>query len=105
MDAQITTTSEEATEAQLRRTTSDRIDQRKPAYLIVRKCGGLAAFCRDFGFKTSTVHSWLLRGLVPSRQREFPEVGRVSIQAWIIHRANELGIDLEAADFIEQDIA
>lgn len=89
---------------QLRRTTSERIDQSKPAYLIVRKCGGLAAFCRWYGFKTSTVHSWLLSGLIPSRQRDFPEIGRASIQAWILHRSKQLGHEVEPGDFIEHEV-
>lgn len=88
----------------LRRTTSEQIDQTKPAYRVVRKCGGLAAFCRDFDFKPSTVHSWMVRGIIPSRQRDFPGVGRVSVQAWIIHRAKQLELDLEPADFIEREI-
>ena len=37
-------------------TTSDRIDQTAPAYIVVDKWGGLAEFCRDTGWPTSTVH-------------------------------------------------
>lgn len=91
-----------------RRTTSDRIDQSSPAYRVVKKAGGLAQFCRDFDFKTSTVHSWLLRGLIPSRTRHDPTIGRtVSYQAYIIHRGRELDppVDYLPEDFVEGESA
>lgn len=88
---------------QPRRTTSDNIDQTKPAYLIIQKGGGLSAFCRDYDFPTSTVHSWMLSGLIPSRTRDTPE-GRISYQAWIMRRSEELGHGIAPEDFIEAAI-
>lgn len=47
-------------------TTSDRIDKEAPAYVVVDKFGGLAEFCRITGWPTSTVHDWLVKGLIPA---------------------------------------
>lgn len=89
-----------------RRITSDRIDTDSPAYRVVHvKGGGLTKFCEDFDFPTSTVQSWLERGLVPSRTRFLESAGKtVSYQAYIIARGRELDppIEYEPLDFVEQ---
>lgn len=58
-------------------TTSDRIDQAAPAYVVVDKFGGLAEFCRITGWPSSTVHDWLVKGLIPAdRQARVLELAR-----------------------------
>lgn len=88
-----------------RSTTSDRIDPDSPAYRVVHgKGGGLTRFCHDFDFPTSTVQSWLERGLIPSRTRFSDELGRtVSYQAYITAKAKTLAppIDYVPEDFVE----
>lgn len=92
MDAQTQTTHRP------RRTTSESVDQNSPAYRVVAKAGGLSKFADDFEFPVSTVHSWLANrngrgksGLIPSRTRFSPELGRdASYQEFIIHRGRAL---------------
>lgn len=88
-----------------RRITSENVDTTKPAAIIVAKAGGLTNFCNDYDFPTSTVHSWMLSGFVPSRRRVVDGLGEVSYQAWILHRSAELGHGITAGDFIEQQPA
>jgi hypothetical protein len=99
----------EPAERKQRRTTSDRINPNSPAYKVVHgKGGGLSKFCADFDFPTSTVQSWLERGLIPSRTRHSEELGRtVSYQAYIIARGKQLDppVDYVPEDFIESEEA
>jgi hypothetical protein len=88
-----------------RRVTSERIDQSKPAFKVIDKFGGLTRFCEENDFQPSTVHSWLVSGLIPTRKRSHPERGEISYQAWILGNAQRLGIALEPSDFIETPIA
>jgi hypothetical protein len=81
----------------MRRLTCDKIDETKPAALIVAKFGGLSRFCSICGFGVSSVHGWMVRGLIPSR---FTSEGH-SYQAHILAKAHELGIELGPEDFIE----
>lgn len=87
-----------------RRITSENIDETKPAAIIIAKAGGLTNFCRDYDFATSTVHSWMLNGLIPTRKRIVPALGEVSYHAWILHRSAELGHGITAGDFIEKPV-
>ena len=77
-------------------TTSDRVDQSKPAFRIVDRAGGLTRFCELFDFPPSTVHHWLTIGMIPARKRE----GQ-SYAAYIIAKGREHGIDYTPADFVE----
>jgi hypothetical protein len=90
-----------------RKTTSERINPSSPAYRIVHdKGGGLSKFCQDFDFPTSTVQSWLERGLIPSRTRFVEDLARtVSYQAYIMHRGKQLEPPVEYVpeDFIETE--
>lgn len=97
-------------ERKQRRTTSELIDQSSPAFRIVQKGGGLSKFARDFDFPVSTVQGWIGgrkerggSGLIPSRTRFVPEVGReVSYQEWIMLRGRQLDppIDFAPEDFV-----
>jgi hypothetical protein len=66
-------------------TTSDRIDKAQPAYIVVDKFGGLAKFCQVTGWPTSTVHDWLVKGLIPAdrqaRTLELAALHRVRVKA------------------------
>ena len=80
--------------------TSERIDQTKPAHLVVNvRFGGLTRFSNLTGFAPSTVHSWLVRGIIPNRMHE--ESG-LSYHGYIIKVANDEAVELSADDFIEQ---
>jgi hypothetical protein len=46
------------------------IDPDAPASVVVRKFGGLARFCQLTGFATSTVHDWMVKGLIPAARQE-----------------------------------
>jgi len=70
-------------------TITDRIDQTAPAYIVVDKWGGLAEFCRDTGWPTSTVHDWLVKGLIPADR-----------QARVLELAAELRKKIKPADFV-----
>ena len=70
-------------------TTSDRIDQTQPAFIVVDKWGGLADFCRDTGWPTSTVHDWLVKGLIPADR-----------QARVLELARELRKPVKPLDFV-----
>lgn len=73
-----------------RATTSERIDQKQPAYVVIMdKWGGLAAFCRDTGWPTSTVHDWLVKGLIPADR-----------QARVLELAAEHRKKIKPADFV-----
>lgn len=87
-----------------REITNERIDQAKPAFIVVDKGGGLTCFCRDYDYNTSTVYGWLQGGLIPTRPRKTP-IGEMSHQAWILHRSKELRHGIKPTDFIEQPAA
>lgn len=95
---------EDNTAPQPRKSWSVKIDATAPATRVVNKFGGLSAFCEATGFATSTVHSWQVRGLVPSRMMDTAE-GRMSYQAWIMRCGKERGVEIDATDFIEQTAA
>lgn len=80
--------------------TSQRIDRAMPASRIVDKFGGLTRFCQICDFPTSTVHSWVRRGLVPAQMRD-----GFSYAAWIMRCGEREGIEITAEDFIEQPYA
>jgi hypothetical protein len=84
-----------------RKITNEQIDQNKPAFLIIDRCGGLTKFCEDFSYSASTVYGWLESGLIPAKMRQTPK-GELSHQAWILVRARELGVVIEPMDFIER---
>jgi hypothetical protein len=91
----------EANARKQREITNERIDQTKPAFIVIDKAGGLTSFCRDYDYKTSTVYGWLESGFIPTRPR--PTVaGEMSHQAWILHRSRELKHGVKPTDFIEQ---
>lgn len=93
-------------ERKQREITSERIDQSKPASIVVTKAGGLTSFAREYDFPTSTVHSWMLAGLIPSRKRPHPETGEdISYQAYILLVSEKLGHGITAEDFIERAAA
>jgi hypothetical protein len=92
-------------ERKQRAITSDKVDQTKPAFVVVDMFGGLTKFCEENDFSAGTVHGWLVNGLIPSRKREHPEHGEISYQAWILLNAERLGVKLEPRHFIEQPIA
>lgn len=79
-----------------RATTSDRVKQDMPAFLVVSKFGGLSRFCEICDFAFGTVHGWLESGLVPAKMRD-----GMSYQAWILAKAHEHKIDMGPADFID----
>lgn len=70
---------------------SDRIDPGAPAARVIDKFGGLSAFCKHFTWATSTVHDWLVKGLIP--QAHWP---------MILQTAKQLEIELDAMDFVDQ---
>ena len=70
---------------------SDKIDGDAPAARVIDKVGGLSAFCKHFVWATSTVHDWLVKGLIP--QAHWP---------MILQTAKHLGLDLVALDFVDQ---
>jgi hypothetical protein len=98
-----------------RRTISENVDQNTPAYRVVQKAGGLAKFCEDFDFPTSTVHSWLAKrpgrphsGLIPANTRHVPELDRtLSYTGYIIWRGRQLDppVEYTAEDFVEDEEA
>jgi hypothetical protein len=56
---------------------SEKVDTTAPAYVVVDKFGGLAEFCRITGWPSSTVHDWLVKGLIPAdRQARVLELAR-----------------------------
>ena len=88
-----------------RRITSENVDQTKPAAIVVAKGGGLTNFCRDYDFATSTVHSWMVNGNIPTRKRSHPTMGEVSYHAFILARAKELNHKIRPDDFVEKPAA
>jgi hypothetical protein len=84
-----------------RRTISKHIDETKPAPRIVHKAGGLTRFCEITGFKTSTVHTQMRNGFFPN---PLHEDSGLSLQAFIITRLREHGIEIDPAEFIEQEV-
>lgn len=91
-----------ATQRKQREITNESIDQTKPAFKIIDRCGGLTKFCEDFDYSTSTVYGWLVSGFIPTRLRPTPD-GQLSHPAWIMRRAQELKLrpPVKAADFLE----
>lgn len=79
-----------------RAVTSTRVDRTKPANQVVDKFGGLTRFCEICDWQLSTVHAWLVRGLIPTRVRH-----GISYQAYIIGKGREHGIEILPSDFIE----
>ncbi len=70
--------------------TSDRVDQNAPAYVvIVTKWGGLSSFCTDTGWPSSTVHDWLVKGLIPADR-----------QARVLELARDLRKPVKPVDFV-----
>jgi len=92
---------EEAKPRKQRITTSQFIDQTKPAPKIVKKFGGLSRFCAVMGMPTSTVHRQMKRGFFPNRLHE--ESG-LSLQAYIISKGREHGVEIDPAEFIETEV-
>lgn len=83
-----------------RRTISKHIDDTKPAPRIVAKAGGLTRFCEITELNTSTVHTQMRKGFFPNPLHE--ESG-LSLQAWIIMKLRNAGIEIDPAEFIEQE--
>lgn len=75
--------------------SAEQIDRTKPASLIVAKFGGLMRFCNLTGYKTSTVHGWVVRGFIPAHR------GGVSHHAHIMKIAAANKIELTATDFLD----
>lgn len=78
-----------AAQPRKRPTTSPRIDQSQPAYVVVEKFGGLASFCEVTGWPTSTVHDWLVKGLIPADR-----------QARVLELAQERRVRVKPVDFV-----
>lgn len=79
-----------------RAVTSKRIDQTKPAFIVIHeKFGGLTNFCRLTGYPTSTAHEWMVNGCFPARR------GEQSVHAHILQVASDNKIRIRAADLIE----
>lgn len=91
----------EAQTRKQRKITSERIDQTKPAFMVVNAFGGLTRFCEITGFAPSTVHSWLVNGLIPSRYLDDSDLGRISYQAWILVCAERNKVKMAPAIFVE----
>ncbi len=72
---------------------SDRVDPDAPAARVIDKFGGLSKFCQASGINTSTVHDWLVKGLIP--QVRWPA---------IMGLARELDIELSQTDFLDQRV-
>lgn len=78
--------------------TSTRIDQTKPAYIVIQiRFEGLTRFCQLTGFSISTAHDWLTKGYIPPTRRDGSPC-----QAHILQVAADNGIVMQAADFVEQ---
>lgn len=77
--------------------TSDRIDQTKPAYVVIHiRFRGLANFCRLTGYPRSTAYDWMVKGYIQPRR------GDQSVHAHILHVASENAIEMTAADLVDQ---
>lgn len=83
-----------------RKVTSKHIDETKPAPRIVAKAGGLTKFCEITGFPTSTVFRHMKNGFFPNPLHQ--ESG-LSLQGFIMRCLRENGIEIDPAEFIEQE--
>ncbi len=69
----------------------DRIDRNKPAARIAEKFGGLVKLSEALGKNPSTVHRWLVGGLIPSKH-----------QAAVLDAARRAKVKVRAEDFIPE---
>lgn len=91
----------ESTARKQRAITSENVKPESPAARIIAKFGGLSRFCELCDFPVGTVHGWMVKGLVPAKTRQHGEA-TVSYTAWIMLKAREHEIGLEALDFIDR---
>ncbi len=70
---------------------SNKIDPRAPAAIVIDRFGGLSRFCEATGYPTSTVHDWLVKGLIPQ-----PRWNHIKA------RSNAMPVPVGDHDFLDQ---
>ncbi len=86
----------EAQAKKQRAITSDRVDQTKPASIVINIFGGLTRFCELTAYATSTAHGWTVSGYIPAHRKG------VSIHAHILGVAAANNIPLKPDHFVDQ---
>lgn len=72
---------------------SRNLDEKSPAVIVIDKFGGLTAFCKWTDFSPSTVHGWMVKGLIPQ------EYWR-----WILDCAARAKVRVTYKDFIDKRV-